>query len=276
MSLYRMAKERLRVLLKNRGYHLGAMSMEAAVKAFQKYAGLKEDGIAGRLTERILELPRICGHPDMQAARGETPKWHEIENLTWTCSGSLRGISASEFKSVCNEAFKAWEKVGGASPRYVSSRTANCVIKPERIDGRGSILAQMEIPQGTSSSTMLRGWADEAEPFVAMHPGPDVPLGKIDLFRVMTHEIGHWWGILHIPKASGTALMNPIYNPSCWVPQELDIKEFADRYGAVSRPEPDPGRPESGVTVFIPGAKVLTDDRPAPRGKPPAFKPAFK
>lgn len=48
----------------------------------------------------------------------------------------------------------------------------------------------------------------------------------VNLLPVLTHELGHAFGMDHIPDATGTALMNPRLSDSGSVPTRLDIAAF--------------------------------------------------
>ena len=47
-----------------------------------------------------------------------------------------------------------------------------------------------------------------------------------NLLPVLVHELGHAFGIPHIPQEQGSALMNPELQASATVPRELDVRAF--------------------------------------------------
>ncbi|WP_239796715.1 matrixin family metalloprotease [Candidatus Nitrotoga arctica] len=48
----------------------------------------------------------------------------------------------------------------------------------------------------------------------------------VNLLPVFTHELGHAFGIEHIPSASGWALMNPVLSENATMPTRLDVNAF--------------------------------------------------
>src|SRR5437868_2472812 len=60
-----------------------------ALKRYQRWAGLKPDGVPGPITLNHLRQPRWCGTPDAQGA-GQVCKWPQLD-VTWNIAGSLPG-----------------------------------------------------------------------------------------------------------------------------------------------------------------------------------------
>jgi hypothetical protein len=136
-----------------------------------------------------------------------------------------------------------------------NSKTAKIVAQVGSIDGPGGILGQSGLP---CNYTATRWWIidqlydlSEGQGLViAKNP----PQGKLDLPRIILHELGHALGISHINTPNN--LMNPTYNDNVRWLQEGDIKEALFRYPRPSpKPLPkDPLPPTQGDGVF---AKLL-------------------
>jgi hypothetical protein len=129
-------------------------------------------------------------------------------------------------------------------------RKADFLVLARRIDGKGGVLAEHQLPPG--NDMQLRGWLDLGERWTL-----DMLLG------VWTHELGHGMGLSHTNVP--TSLMNPFWNPAISTPQTWDIEAIQALYGAAKPanptqppvpapvPTPAPGTPEKfGGYIEIP------------------------
>jgi predicted Zn-dependent protease len=232
-------------LLKN----LTVEDLRTAAKAFQRWFGLKPDGIVGAKTVRAMQEPR-CGCPDildkdkeehaeylqMQELVAEKKiKWSKTR-LTYAIDGHLTGLSKALQAEMISAAFNSWTSLIDLEIHRCSIRKvkdADIVIgvgsgKTHRFDGRGGTLAWAYLPH---NDKQLRMRFDLAETWVK------APFERgIHLQTVAAHEIGHLLGLKH-SKAKG-ALMAPYYNPFVGKPQvKDDISRIQSLYGASGLPE---------------------------------------
>jgi hypothetical protein len=102
----------------------------------------------------------------------------------------------------------------------------------------------------------LRMRIDTAEAWVISDNPPN---NRVDLLRVLIHELGHGLGIPHIGTGN---LMAPIYSSRISRPQSGDISEGVSRYGLANPNPPQPPLPpgeyreilavlEKGGAVFV-------------------------
>ncbi len=218
----------------------------SALRAYQKFHGLKIDGWAGPITERSLNQPRICALPDRIQVRGGICRW-PMKQITWSITGGLPGISNAELRAAYEEAWGYWAEVSDIEPIHTpNARAAHVVMGSGRIDRSGGTLAWSEMPCEVDESSQLEQRYDNREPWgIAEAPGP----GQIDLVRVAAHEIGHALGIPHL--AAGN-LLAPTYDPNVRRPKAGDIEEIVRRYGR-NEHEPPPPDEEAELTIRIQG-----------------------
>ncbi|MCH8905829.1 MAG: matrixin family metalloprotease, partial [Candidatus Heimdallarchaeota archaeon] len=176
---------------------------------FQKWAGLKVDGIAGPITARHLMAQRICGTPD--AMSGRICKW-PMKGVTWAIADSLPGVSDAAYKAAAAWATRQWNQSCGIALKYtVKNRTANLLMRVANLGGPGDSLADSQLPCGANSSSQILQRYDASEPWYAGAGQP--PNGKISLRAVCVHELGHAIGIGHLQPGGPRAIMQPYYRP---------------------------------------------------------------
>jgi hypothetical protein len=86
--------------------------------------------------------------------------------------------------------------------------------------------------------------------------------GTVDPLRVICHELGHAWGMVHFPVGAPAELMEPTVSNEIESPQPTEGRLAADWFGPpVEKPKP----PTAPVPTPIPGAKftVMLDIDPA-------------
>lgn len=180
---------------------------------------------------------RICGVPDHLG--DVSAKWPMLD-VSIFAAGSIGGVL---FADAVAYAAKAWNEVCGL--RLVHStnqKTANIALGQGPIDGRNGVLAQSELPVGFSPSFMrqLQQQYDTGEVWTL---SANPPSGRIDLGRVMAHEIGHAIGIGHISDGN---LMAPTYSTSIALPRNGDVTEARARYGSPAAVPPPVNPPPAG------------------------------
>jgi hypothetical protein len=195
----------------------------------------------------------LCGVDDRLGAFGQMCKW-PAPDITWSIVGNLPGIEPDSFRRVCGLAWDAWAKVCGIRPRFVEG-PSNLSIGLQTI-GPGNVLADCELPCGATMQSRLRMRIDTAEAWVISDNPPN---NRVDLLRVLIHELGHGIGIPHIGTGN---LMAPIYSARIGRPQSGDISEGVSRYGLANPNPPQPPLPpgeyreilavlEKGGAVFV-------------------------
>lgn len=194
---------------------------------------------------------KICG-VTVEGVAGQISKWGK-PHLLIGIAGTLSQFTNDDFAHAVLSAAAAWSKVCGVT-FALTTGTPDILVTTGNIDGPSGTLAWSELP-GSGTTQRLTQKYDAAEAWIiALNP----PASRIDLTRVVTHEIGHAIGIPHIGSGN---LMAPTYSTKIREPQAGDISEAIGRYGnprpTVPPSTPTPGEPGEGLTIWIPGAKVI-------------------
>lgn len=196
---------------------------------------------------------QLCGVEDTLGV-GQMCRWPMID-VSWSIRASLPQFAVEDFREACELAWYYWSSVCGIRPRYTPNNlTANLVIGLQTI-GPGGVLADCELPCGASQASSLRMRIDTQEAWVIAENPPG---SKIDLVRVVCHELGHGIGIPHI---GGANLMAPTYNARLRRPQVGDIAEAVARYGTPVAVPPPPVPPsdeyEEVTAILRKGGKIF-------------------
>ncbi len=237
-----------------------------AVRDYQRYWGLKDDGIAGPVTARHLALPRFCKHPDHMALGRRTAavaKWPHL-NVTVTWDGDLPDVPRSTAMGCLERALKNWSRVCALRPTIATNaKTANIVLQTGQIDGSGKVLAYQQLPFDVIATSRLLGMYDVAEPWSASITPPPT-LALVDLDATLFHELGHGWGLDH---ANGEgAAMSPIY-AGLRTAQAWDVAAIQALYPGPGWEEATPAAP---VPVSEPPSSSHISARPDPLCSPKA------
>ncbi len=228
--------------------------LEEAVKSFQHYQGLTEDGNAGNITQRAF-LKRMtcgCGLPDIQTITTAGCKWPMMD-VKYYIQATPNGLTSDQARQVYRQAWAAWGAVCGLRPmEVISAASANVIMttgkgKRAGFDGPMGVLAWSELPDGARPDTQLNQVYDLDETF-----GLTTANGAILLLAVATHEIGHAIGFRHTPANQAKALMNPIYSANVYQPLAADIKDAVTLYGPSSKVPPAGPTPTGQITINIP------------------------
>lgn len=162
-----------------------------------------------------------CGLPEQLTlelqARDPHAKWYVAGGTARSTRDDIRGVIA--------QCMKTWATVGDVTAEESTEEEANLRVVVASIDGRQGVLADCMLPGPPVQLLRL----DQSEMWT-IHLGADVSNALIDLYRVMLHEIGHYWGIGHDARGA-KSLMAPTYSASIWTPQQWDVSEFQRRYG---------------------------------------------
>jgi len=216
--------------------------IELAVKVFQKWFGLKRDGVVGPKTMRAIMQPR-CGLPDRldstnpdhqdairmaEAAKAQKKMWKK-KGLKWYVKSYIKGVSRSAQNHIFHACWEAWDKACGLEiSRSPRARSADLIIdtgegKRSFFDGPGGTLAWAYMP-GEDNTQQLTMKFDLGETWVE-----SANKRGVLLFNVACHEFGHMLGLSHIEKEG--ALMSPWYNPLVATPQWDDTVAIQRLYG---------------------------------------------
>lgn len=188
---------------------------------------------------------RFCGTPDKPVGLASVPcRWDDTDwdgtkyvgprtavTRKFFVAGAAPGITLADTRRATQQAF---DEIAKHAPVFgvetLVQSEANIVIKFGPIDGPSKILAQTELPCGPDSpSRVLSFIADSSEQWT------------YDFFcTVLTHELGHFWGLEHGPTGN---LMAPYYDPSISTFQTWDVQQIQSRYGNFQGTTPTPVPP---------------------------------
>lgn len=188
----------------------------------------------------------FCAYPEAMITedlkRDPVARWYVQRGLSRVSRDSIR----AQVQAVLN----GWSSVASvAGVEAGSEDQADFVIKiVSSIDGRQGVLADCMLPGPRVQVMRL----DDSELWT-VHMGPDVPQQNIDLYRVLYHECGHFWGMGHAPQNSPN-LMAPVYSRSIWTPQSWERQEMVKLYGP---PKAPPSPTGNKGKIIIKGATTV-------------------
>lgn len=167
---------------------------------------------------------------------GAVYKWPH-RNISWGIVADIPSLPRDSFRRAVAEAFRSWAAVCGVEPFEAEpGKLANVIIGIQS-EQPGSVLADCELPVGKSANGTVRMRIDTQEIW-CLSDNP--PRDKIDLIRVIRHELGHGLGLSHGPAG---CLMAPTYSLRIREPQGWDIMEMRARYGEPRPEPPEPSEP---------------------------------
>lgn len=232
------------------------------IKQYQRFFGITETGKIDQHTIRSLRHPRFCSHADVMNLESlNLVQWpNDGRPITWNITSEFPTLSKTDAGDAYKWSFDQWMAVCGIDVRYnPNEKTADILVRVQKIDGRSGVLAQSQLPNGTRDQKMEQ-FFDESEPFVfKQDPLPH----EVDIGRVACHENGHVIGINHLGSGN---LLQPQYDYRIRTPQKDDIEEAQKRYGPPKAKAPDPTPEKSFIfsitgtgqieTISIPGFKI--------------------
>jgi hypothetical protein len=229
----------------------------ASIAEYQIFQGLPVTNVIDETTKASLEIKRFCAVKDVLAVGEGTPHWGK-HDLRYSVLSGLPGIPVDSLKRAAQIAFDRWAAVCDIRASHIKTagEAADIVIGVQKIDGPSGVLAFAELP-GNGSLRQLKMMLGKDESWVI---ADTAPVGKIDLIRVVCHELGHNLGEAHLPAGN---LMSPSYSTQINKPQQGDILSMIRRYGQPTPtvPAPPDTPPPTGdeniwVTVKLPKSWV--------------------
>lgn len=217
---------------------------ERAVRRFQRFYGLKCDGIVGPVTKALMEMSR-CGVPDIPVnPGGETAAAPFVlrgcsyprNDLTFTFLNGTPDLAGGREKEIVRQAFQAWEGVANLrfsevrpnqNPDFRIAWRSGNHGDGDGFDGPSNVLAHAFFPPPCGGPNAGDMHFDEAETWI------DDPTGNgILLLQVAIHEIGHLLGLSHSQDQS--AIMFAFYAPDRVNLTQDDIDGVTTLYGLPS------------------------------------------
>lgn len=202
----------------------------------------------------------ICSVPSVAESNNQVCKWDKAPGqvVTWGSAiqdGDLGELTREQVQKSIEEALHRWEEVCGILFEELDSQEADITLYANLPNpGPGGTLADSELPCGPDR--LLRQRYDTDERWGIFNNNDP---NRIDLTRVICHEIGHAIGIFHISPGN---LLAPTYS-SITHPQTGDIAEAMRRYGPPqSRPVPadETGEEVTVVdTIYVPDLFCMSD-----------------
>ncbi len=215
---------------------------ERAVRRYQRYYGLKSDGLVGEKTKTHMEQPR-CGIPDVGTVTGGVSASFELRGcsypkntLTYAFLNGTPDLSGNREQEIVRQAFDAWagvtnlefQEVGAAgSPDFRIAWRSGNHGDGSAFDGPSNTLAHAFFPPPCGGPNAGDLHFDEAETWI------DDPAGTgILLLQVAIHEIGHLLGLSH--SQDEDAIMFAFYSPDRVNLAQDDVDGIQALYGVPS------------------------------------------
>ena len=214
---------------------------ERAVRRYQRFYGLKSDGIVGPITKQNLERPR-CGVPDIFVnARGAGVSAPYVlrgceynrQLLTYAFLNGTDDLTGERERQIVRQAFDAWANIADLrftevqpveSPDFRIAWRLGDHGDGESFDGPGNTLAHAFFPPPCGGPNAGDLHFDEGEVWIE-DPGDN----GIVLQHVAIHEIGHLLGLSH--SQDETAIMYAYYSPERGQLAQDDIDGIRALYG---------------------------------------------
>lgn len=197
---------------------------------------------------------------------GEYAKWPgPAPRLPWHVD--LSGYRGTLLPASLVEAFRLawswWAEIAEITPVMVQTAGQALIRKHfARIDGPGGVLAWSELADNTQQPKTQR--YDNGDNWIVSET---MSGGRIDIARVICHEIGHVLGLEHDGRNSGS-LMAPFVSATVRKPTSRDGERLlALGYQKRTTPLPDPTNPPDG----LPGENMIRLAAPVKRGATGSF-----
>ncbi|CAD5216135.1 unnamed protein product [Bursaphelenchus xylophilus] len=186
------------------GYLKPKQKFEDGIRLFQKFMGLNPSGNVDLATKSAITRKR-CGNKDIRLNK-RNKIWEKV-SINYGIASFPRRIRPTDVRELIKQAFSAWEIV--IAIEFVEVRTAQNADIIIRFDNGNPVnnTDKSSFSVGTASDPVKSTiWLRENEKwgvFQKQEPG------KIDLFLVLVHEIGHVLGLDH--TSDPNSVMFPIF-----------------------------------------------------------------
>lgn len=205
----------------------------ASVKRYQRFHGLKVDGIVGPKTKHVLWLPR-CGHKDEIQSGNFVLRGCKYDStaLTFAFLNEAGDMPAHQAQAIVRGAFAAWsdvtplrfaEVLPTEDPTFRIGWFSGDHGDGSAFDGVGRVIAHAFFPPPCGGVHAGDMHFDEDEEFAASADD------GIHLGAVAIHEIGHLLGLGHSDDSQ--AIMFPTYDPSNLTLGDDDVAGIQELYG---------------------------------------------
>jgi len=226
--------------------HLCACT-ERAVRRYQRFYGLRSDGIVGPVTKKHMVQPR-CGTPDYPTSPGGVSAGapfvlrgckYDRNDLTYGFINGTSDLPASREREITAQAFAVWSAVTnltftevdpGNNPDFRIAWRTHDHGDGSSFDGPGNTLAHAFYPAPCGGSNSGDLHFDESELW-----SQDPADNGILLLNVAIHEIGHLLGLSH--SQDEAAIMFAFYSPERFNLAQDDIDGIQELYSPPSASE---------------------------------------
>lgn len=225
----------------------------SAVKKFQEFFDLKQDGILDDKTLNELRQPR-CSMPDFISENSSQYKWNK-DHITYYIKSRVRNIHPDDYDGVIDECAKDCMSVCGIKISRTNSTNADLILdtgssRRDELGTPGNVLGWAYLPMGDNRQLLMK--LDLAENWTI-----NINEAGIYLKSVIGHEAfsGHMMGLSH--HNNRCALLFPQYQKHISTPQTCyEIPQLQDRYGKPQNnpePDPEPDPPSKETIIKIKG-----------------------
>ncbi|XP_068571447.1 matrix metalloproteinase-17b [Cebidichthys violaceus] len=217
-----------------------------AVRAMQRFAGLKDTGVVDEETMALMNSPR-CSLPDQDNLEGSNmrrrnrraiPMWTR-KNINWRLRSypSSSHLSRETIRSLVFYALRVWAEPTALEFHEVGSpETADLQVDFLQgyhgdgypFDGAGGAVGHAFFPSDTARAGGVH--LDAEEEWTFRQPASE----GTDLFTVLVHEFGHSLGLSH--SSSRHSVMRPYYQGPAGDPLHYhlgphDLEHITQLYG---------------------------------------------